>query len=165
MPGMVDHMRALAAATGWIGLSSPTSAGVWRVALENELDATFFSLADRLCIMHGVVTELPPAAAEVDALCTEAARKQVAVLRERLSILAVEEVDPSPVPGEAALAAARLVCFRTIPLHMDVEALVAAVQAWLNDLAWWRSALTGVGSQGFGLGSVFGSGMFSGLRL
>ena len=165
MRAMAEHMRALAAVTGWAALSAPADAGVWRVALENDLDAAFFSLGEKLCVMHGVVAELPPSAFEADALCSEAARRQMAVLRERPSILALEEAGPSPVPGEAALAAARLVCFRTVPLQVDTEALAAAVQAWLNDFAWWKSTLAGAGAQEAGLRSVFGADVFSGLKL
>lgn len=164
MRAMAEHMRALAAVTGWAALSAPADAGVWRVALENDLDAAFFGLGEKLCVMHGVVAELSPSAFEADALCSEAARRQMAVLRERPSILALEEAGPSPVPGEAALAAARLVCFRTVPLHTDTESFVAAVQAWLNDLAWWKSTLAGAAPRGAGLDGIFGAALFSGIK-
>lgn len=164
MPSMAEHMRALADATGWAALSAPDSAGVHRVALENDLDAVFFSLGDRRCIMRGVVAELPAAAVESAALCDSAARAQVAALRERPSTLALEEPGQSLVPGEEA-APARLVCFRSVPLGMDTDSFVAEVQGLLNDLSWWKAALGQTESRETGMNAIFSAGMFSGLKL
>lgn len=161
MPGMAEHMRALAETTGWASLAAPDSAGVWRVALEHDLDATFFALGDRKCVMRGVVVNLP--AAEAEALCAEAARKQVAVLRERPSILALEAPGQSLVPGEEP-AAARLICFRSVPLGISTDAFSEEVQGWLNDLSWWKAALGPAGGQEAGMHGLFSSGMFSGFR-
>lgn len=164
MPGMAEHMRALAETTGWASLAAPDGAGVWRVALENDLDATFFALGDRKCVMRGVVVNLPAAAAEAEALCAEAARKQVAALRERPSILALEAPGQSLVPGEEP-AAARLVCFRSVPLGIFTDTFVAEVQGWLNDLSWWKAVLGQGGQQGADVHGLFSAGMFSGIRL
>lgn len=164
MPGMADHMRALAETTGWASLAAPDSAGVWRVALEHDLDAAFFALGDRKCIMHGVAAELPAAEAEAEALCAEAARKQVAVLRERPSILALEAPGKSLVPGEEP-AAARLVCFRSVPLSIFTDVFVEEVQGWLNDLSWWKAVLGQGGRQDAGMRGLFSAGVSSGIRL
>ena len=165
MSGMAEHMRALAATTGWAALSAPDGAGVYRVALENDLDAVFFALAGRVCVMRGVVADLPGNEVEADALCTDAARRQVAALRERPSVLALEKPGESAVPGEPAEAAARLVCFRTVPLSADEETFAAEVQGWLNDFSWWKAALGQSEGQGTGMGGMFGANMFSGLKL
>ena len=163
MPGFADLMRALAAATGWASLGAPDGAGVYRVALENDPDAVFFTLGDKTCVMRGVVTELPEAVAEREALCDRAAHAQLAALRERPSILALEEPGQSLVPGEAATVA-RIVCFRSVPLSVDNESFTAEVQAWLNDLSWWKGNL-GQAEQRTGMNSIFNAGMFSGLKL
>lgn len=165
MPSMMDHMRALFAATGWAALEKPDVAGVWHVALEDDIDAVFFSLGDRICVMRGVVADVPNTTAEAEALCAEAAHKQLAALRERPSVLALEEPGTSAVPGEADVALARLVCFRTIPLDVETETLLAEVQAWLNDLSWWKAALGQGEPQGTAMGTFFNADMFSsGLR-
>ncbi|MBQ9405889.1 MAG: hypothetical protein IJU37_04005 [Desulfovibrio sp.] len=163
MADIAEYMKALAERTGWSGLSAPDNAGVRRVALEDDLDAAFFALGDRWCIMHGVVTELPASAAESEALCATAAAKVVAAIRERPSILALEEPGPSPVPGEIDLTSARLVCFRSVPMNTDTTTLVSEVQAWLNDFAWWKNVLGETQAQG--MGSGFSEGMFPGLRI
>ncbi|MCR5562398.1 MAG: hypothetical protein K6F46_03360 [Desulfovibrio sp.] len=165
MIGMAEHMRALAAATGWSALSAPDGAGVYRVALEDNLDVVFFALGGRVCVMRGVVADLPGNEAEADALCADAARRQVAALRERPSVLALEKPGESAVPGEPAAAAARLVCFRTVPLSADEETFAAEVQGWLNDFSWWKAALGQAEGQGTGMGGMFGAHMFSGIRL
>ena len=163
MSGMAEHMRALAATTGWSALSTPDAAGVYRVALEDNLDAAFFTLGGRVCVMRGVVADLPVNEAEADSLCADAARRQVAALRERPSVLALEMQGESAVPGEPDAAAARLVCFRTVPLSVDAETFAAEVQGWLNDFSWWKAALGQPGGQGtYGM---FGANLFSGIKL
>jgi hypothetical protein len=164
MPGMAEHMRALAENTGWASLAAPDSAGVWRVALEHDLDAAFFALGDRKCVMRGVAAELPATAVEAEALCAEAARRQVAALRERSSILALEAPGQSLVPGEGG-AVPCLVCFRSVPLSIFPDAFMEEVQGWLNDLSWWKAALGRAGQQDAGMHDMFSAGVFSGIRL
>ncbi|MCR4666683.1 MAG: hypothetical protein K5657_05245 [Desulfovibrio sp.] len=165
MPSMVDHMRSLATITGWSALTTPDGAGVYRVSLDDDLDAIFFPLGGKKCIMYGVVAELPESEIEAESLCSAAARKQLAVLRERPSILAFEEAGSSPVPGEAKTALSRLVCFRSIPLDNSSEVFTDAVQDWLNDLAWWKKVLGSAESGNEVAGSPFSLKMFSGLKM
>ena len=162
MPDMAEHMRALAEATGWTSVATPDSAGVYRVSLENDLDATFFALNGRTCLMRGIVTELP--ASEAEALCAEAASKQVAVLRERPSILALEEAGEFSVPGENSTTP-RLICFRCVPLSIDRETFVLEVQGLLNDLSWWKATMGHSETDETHMNAIFSAEMFSGLKL
>ncbi|MBO4300541.1 MAG: hypothetical protein J5861_02960 [Desulfovibrio sp.] len=165
MPVMAEHMRALVETTGWSSLKNPDSAGVWRVSLEGGLDAMFFSLGDRMGIMRGVVVELPDSESESVAVCDRAVRMQMAALRERPSILTVEEPGQSSVPGEGDVTKARLVCFRSVPLGLDTERFVNEVQEWLNDLSWWKGVLGQSDPRGTDMNALFNAGVFSGLRL
>ena len=163
MAGIDDLMRALAETTGWSGLAAPDSFGVWRVSLEEDLDAVFFLLGHSI-VMRGVVVDLPNERVEAGSLCDTAARRQVAVLRERPSILALEMSGQSLVPGED-LAAARLVCFRTLPLNTDRNDFVEEVQGWLNDLAWWKAELEMSKDRQNGLSGIFSMDAFADIRL
>ena len=160
MPGIDTLMRSLAEAAEWTALTAPDNFGVWRVSLENDLDAVFFPLGKAI-VMRGVVADLPDDRTEAGTLCETAARRQVAVLRERPSILALEMPGQSLVPGEAP-AAGRLVCFRTVPMTTDGNDFVETVQDWLNDLAWWKVNLKLAEQQRSGLSDMFS---FSGIRL
>lgn len=164
MAGMSDHLHALAEATGWTSLATADASGVYRVALENNLDAAFVCLGEQFCLMRGVVVDLPMQESERTALCEQAARLQVAVLRERPSILALEEPGQMSLPGET-IDTARLICYRSVPLSVDAGTFLEEVQGWLNDYAWWKSNLAATQAPGSGMNTFFSNGLFAGLKL
>lgn len=164
MAGMSDLLQALAQATGWNSVVQPDEYGVVRVALEGDLDIVLFCLGEKFCVMRGVVLELPTDEQQRRALCEQAARLQVAAVREKSSILAVEEPGMLSVPGET-LDLARLICYRSLPLSVDTGTFIENVQAWLNDYAWWKANLNPSNEQGSSMSSFFSAGQFSGLKL
>ncbi|MBQ7618290.1 MAG: hypothetical protein IJS50_05385 [Desulfovibrio sp.] len=147
MSDLDQKMSALAKLTGWQALNKPDQFGVRRVALENDLDAVFFALGGKICVMRGVVLELDKPE-EKEAIYADAAQKAVAVLRMRPSILALEEAGPAQVPGASDLKFAQLICYRMVPLNVDDDTMSSEVQGWLNDLAWWKNSLSSKQSGG-----------------
>jgi len=164
MPTMLEHMQALVQESGWGQLSVEKTQPVWRVALEDNLDAEFFALAGRLAVMRGVVLKMPSLLEERESLIKKAAQLQIAVVRERASILSFEHATESLVPDSHETDTAdRLICFRCVPLQTPVQVFVAHVQDWLNDYAWWKASLSEAVNQGDQKASF--SDLFAGIRI
>ncbi|MBQ7584828.1 MAG: hypothetical protein IJU40_01085 [Desulfovibrionaceae bacterium] len=164
MASMTEFMQALSQVTGWKQLNSPDSKGIYQVSLEDDLDVVFFSLGDRLCLMRGVVVNLPDTKEEAQAKCQDALSKQVAVLREHPSFLALEEAGTSGIPGQPPAKEDALICFRSVPLNLDRESFLNEVQDWLNDLAFWKSILASTENLGSEFSSMFNAGQFFTLK-
>lgn len=161
MASISDLMNALQQATGWKSLAKPDENTVWHVSLEDNLDANFFALGDAFCVISGAVTDIPEQEGDAEALYTQVARMQIAVFRERPSILTIDNGKSPQSPGSSAT----ILCYRALPLNLSKENFIREVQDWLDDLSWWKGALLSPNSANNPMSSFFDSSVFQGLKL
>lgn len=137
---LTDIAHHLAQVAGW--KEPQAQSGVFRFFLDGGLDFVLFSLDGRQVFVRGVVIPVPQEGHERDTLLRSAAEKQVGAANARLSVLALEEGNQSMIPGEQ-VEAARLILFHRFALNEETKLVVGTeVRDFLNDLAWWRSALS-----------------------
>ena len=134
-----DAVRALASAAGW---KEPRSSnGLYRFHLEKELELALFSPDNRSCVMRGEVCVVPMELSARQELLESMARRQVGVCRRRASVLALERAGTAPRLGRADEDA--LILFRHVPLAVGrAMDLRVPVRDFLNDFAWWKTAMS-----------------------
>ncbi|MBQ7738710.1 MAG: hypothetical protein IJT59_03545 [Desulfovibrionaceae bacterium] len=163
MQSIDKYISALYQATGWLGLQKSVAPKVWSIDLEDGLKPTFFTLGDAYIIMRGVVLTLPSALPEREAVIGRAAKMQVAIRRERPSILALENAGESMAQG-LNLDQDVLICFRRVSSNIETAAFVNEVQDWLNDYGWWMQTLNQEEGQS-DVSNLFHTAMIAGLKI
>ena len=124
-----ESVDALTAAAGW-KKASPGADGVFRFRLEGDLDMEFFSPDGRTGILRADLGPLPAAEQDADDLL-----RMVAASRSRRTVLSVDE-------GRFSLPL-------VVPLAESVASMPGYAKDFLNDLAWWKRQVQGVGASAF----------------
>lgn len=129
-----ESVDALTAAAGW-KKASPGADGVFRFRLEGDLDMEFFSPDGRTGILRADLGPLPAAEQDADDLLRKCASRMVAASRSRRTVLSVDE--------------GRFSLHLVVPLAESVASMPGYAKDFLNDLAWWKRQVQGVGASAF----------------
>lgn len=122
-------VQALAHTAGW-KTPIPDAEQKYTILFEHDVDITFFSPNDELCIMQASIQKLPEQKHQAEDVLAAYAAQALGKARTKQSIITVED--------------SNLILYDSVHLIQDnMHDITLRVRDFLNDIAWWRSHTAG----------------------